>query len=252
MIAPKWQLDTPISSVIFDCDGTLSDLEGIDVLAEHNGVGQEVTALTKLAMETIGVSVDLYAKRLKLVSPTYEQVIQVANEYYMNRTPDSEEVIKILQRLNKQIYIISAGLLPPVSLFGRMLGVAPENIFAVDIYHDSEGVYRDYDKESLLVHRNGKRGYVCDIMRKHGTGVMIGDGINDFEARDLVTRFIGYGGMYYRKSLQDKCAYYLKAHSMAALLPLTLTADEALQLMDDEKNIYNKGLAAIIDGQVKI
>ena len=42
MKAPTWQLDHPINAIVFDCDGTLSIIEGIDELARNNGVGDAV------------------------------------------------------------------------------------------------------------------------------------------------------------------------------------------------------------------
>jgi phosphoserine phosphatase len=50
MTVAEWQPTIPFDAVIFDCDGTLSAVEGIDELAEKNAVGREVKALTQIAM----------------------------------------------------------------------------------------------------------------------------------------------------------------------------------------------------------
>jgi phosphoserine phosphatase len=39
MLTKNWQLQHPLDAVVFDCDGTLSQIEGIDALAEKNDVG---------------------------------------------------------------------------------------------------------------------------------------------------------------------------------------------------------------------
>ena len=56
MVIPVWQLKTSIDALIFDCDGTLSRIEGIDVLADQNGVGDAVKQLTHDAMTHMGLN----------------------------------------------------------------------------------------------------------------------------------------------------------------------------------------------------
>ncbi|TAK75879.1 MAG: phosphoserine phosphatase, partial [Gammaproteobacteria bacterium] len=63
-MAPIWQPQAPIPAIVFDCDGTLSMIEGIDELAKHNGVSEAVQALTAEAMEKTGLHPDLYRQRL--------------------------------------------------------------------------------------------------------------------------------------------------------------------------------------------
>ena len=41
----------PYDHIFFDCDSTLSTIEGIDILAENVGKKDEVEELTKAAME---------------------------------------------------------------------------------------------------------------------------------------------------------------------------------------------------------
>ena len=42
-----FQLADPVDAIVFDCDGTLSLIEGIAVLAHANGVGEHVRELTE-------------------------------------------------------------------------------------------------------------------------------------------------------------------------------------------------------------
>src|SRR5438132_1086345 len=98
MALHTWQLQEPIDAVIFDWDVNLSMIEGIVKLAEENGVGDEVKALTQEAMGSSGISDDLYRARLDLVSPTAEQVTLLAKDYFHHKVPHVHEVIKIFQR----------------------------------------------------------------------------------------------------------------------------------------------------------
>src|SRR5690348_9103164 len=108
MTTLNWQLQTPLDAILFDCDGTLSAIEGIDELARNKGAAQEVQSLTEQAMGKSGMNPGLYRKRLDLVKPTQEQVVALGMQYYTHRAPDVEGVIALLKRLNKFLYIISA------------------------------------------------------------------------------------------------------------------------------------------------
>ena len=71
---------------------------------------------------------------------------------------------------------------------------------------------------------------------------LIGDGFSDYETYDLVTRFIGYGGAFYRENLEKLCHHYIRTSSLAPLLPVILTTNEYYQLNDEERKLFQKGL----------
>lgn len=219
-------INEPIDAVVFDCDGTLSSIEGIDVLAEYNGVDDDVKAMTAKAMGETGLTLELYNKRLELVKPTQAQLIKLTQDYIQHMTPDADSVITKLTDLNKAIYIISAGLAPSVQGLGRHLQVPTENIFAVDIVFDHDGNYLAFDTSSPLTTGNGKRDILTHIKNQHQKIAYIGDGLNDLAIKDMVDRFIGYGGAFYRPNIEKACEYYLKDESLAHLLPLVLTQNE--------------------------
>lgn len=236
-----WQLTTPLQAIIFDCDGTLSRIEGIDELARNAGHFDSVSALTKQAMGQTGMTPEIYAQRLALTSPTQLQIKQLGKQYCAEITPDTPEVIQILQRLGKQVFIMSAGIQTAVNMLGDCLDVPRQNIFAVNLQFDDHGNYQSFDTESPLVFNNGKHVLAQKLSHDYAAIALIGDGLNDYAAHDVVTRFIGYGGMYYRKNLADLCEYYTSDPSMACVLPWCLTAAECIQLSAQEKLLYEKG-----------
>jgi len=242
MIPTNWQLQTPISAIVFDCDGTLSAIEGIDELARMNGVYEAVAALTAKAMGETGLNLETYQERLALVKPNQQQLETLSHAYLTNCVQDALPVIQTLMRLNKSIYIVSAGLNPAVTLFGESLNIPRENIYAVDLKFDAHGNYLDFDHTSPLVNLNGKRVIVSDLKLRHETILHIGDGLNDYDAHDLVTRFVGFGGFFYRENLEKLCKYYIKTPSLVSLLPLALTQDEYTQLSPSELDLYLKGI----------
>jgi phosphoserine phosphatase len=228
----------------------LSSIEGIDHLAFKNGACEEVKNLTQEAMGKTGLNPTLYRKRLDLVKPTQQQVISLGMEYFTHRVPDAENIIALLKRLNKAVYIISAGLTSPVTIFGNMLQIPVSNIFAVNIEFDDQGHFLDFNHHSPLVTVDGKRQVINEIKTRHEKLAFIGDGLNDLAAADLVTRFVGYGGVFFRENIAAQCQFYIKTLSLAPLLPLVLTEAEQQSLLPAEKKLYTKGLQAIQDQQV--
>jgi phosphoserine phosphatase len=242
-----WQPQTTIHAISFDCDGTLSNIEGIDELAALSHTKEEVAALTHRAMNLTGLSSSLYEQRLALVKPTLEHTESLADLYWDNMTVDCQQVIEILQRLNKEIYIISAGNNPAVSLFGRKLSIPQKNIFAIDIFFDAKGNYSGFDKASALCESSGKVDILKAIKQQHQTVLHIGDGLNDTPAVDTVTRFIGYGGHCFRDNIAQLSPFYLTCESLCALLPLALTQAEADSLTAEETTYYQAGTDLLQD-----
>lgn len=252
MTTPPWQLRTAIDAIVFDCDGTLSTIEGIDELANQNGVSTAVKTMTAEAMGKSGINLGLYKERLDLVRPRQKQVSELGKIYYEHLVPDTLEVIKILQSLNKSIYLISAGLYPAVIIFGELLGIPRDNIHAVNIQFDAEGNYINFDTQSPFAQRNGKRDAINQIKKQHPHLLFVGDGLNDLAALDLVTRFVGFGGAYFRQNIANLCQFYVSKLSMSPILPLALTKIEFAKLNADDKKIYEKGLDAIMKKEVII
>lgn len=252
MKTKSWQLDKPINAVVFDCDSTLSTIEGIDVLAKKNGVGERIESMTAEAMSTIGVNPELYTQRLNLVSPKQSQLQELGHIYYANQVQHASHVIQILKRLQKEVYLVSAGLYPAVKSFGESMQIPSNNIYAVNIHFDAQGNYVDYEKNSPLIGPQGKCTIVEKLKALHKDLIHIGDGSNDVVVHDIVTRFIGFGGVAYREYVASRCKYYINTASIAPLLPLSLTQQEYECLLPDEKELYHMGVAAIEDGKVAV
>ncbi len=245
MFIPPWQLTDPINAIIFDCDGTLSKIEGIDELAANNNTTPIVQQLTQDAMGKTGMTIDIYGKRLELVNPSRDNVITLGNAYIKHHSPDVLDVIAALKSLNKPIYIISAGIFEAVAIFAKWLGIEESHVYAVKVSFDNKGQYLGFDQKSPLVNRNGKR-LIINLLSKHYSRMgYIGDGLNDYEVYDLVARFIGYGGAYYRPNIAERCEFYVKTASLAPILPLLLTHEEYEKLAPVYQTLYNKGTSVI-------
>src|SRR5205823_5222451 len=60
--------------VVFDCDSTLTRIEGIDELAAMNDVPHEVAGMTRRAMDGEIPFEEVFARRLELIKPTRKQL----------------------------------------------------------------------------------------------------------------------------------------------------------------------------------
>ncbi len=245
-VTTQWQLLDPISAVVFDCDGTLTTIEGIDELAKHRGVYSEVQFLTAQAMGQTGINPELYQKRLELVCPTKQQVLALGEHYFTQRVPHITDVIQVFAHLHKSVYIISAGLYPAVAAFGEMLQIPRENIFAVDIQFDMHDHFSSYDVKSPLLHNHGKRDIIAHLKTLHKEILYVGDGLNDYATAEIVQRFVGYGGVFYRENIAKLCEHYIHSLSMAPLLPLALTPAEYKKLTPKEQALYQLGVRQLM------
>jgi hypothetical protein len=126
-------------------------------------------------------------------------------------------------------------------------------VFAVPVEFAADGAYQHYDSDCPLIHKEGKRVLLAALQARHpGDVIYVGDGINDYVVYSMVARFVGYGGVYYRETLAALCQYYIKARSLAALLPLSLTITEVDGLLPAERALYDQGLRLLLQGEVLI
>src|SRR3990172_2191084 len=100
----------PSDLIIFDCDSTLSLIEGIDELARLAGQESEVTALTKRAMEGDLPLESVYERRMITVMPTRAQMRAIKKSYRDHVVPDAPQMIAALQASDKKVFIVSGGL----------------------------------------------------------------------------------------------------------------------------------------------
>jgi phosphoserine phosphatase len=222
----------PYEHIFFDCDSTLTQVEGIDVLAEMAGKRRRVEVLTQAAMNgTIDLE-DVYAKRLRILRPTRQQVLDIRHSYKRHMVEDAARVVAALQALGHKVYIISGGLIEPVAEFGISLGVPRERIRAVGITYNElsghwwekspsdEKRYMAYTQGALTI-SDGKAQIVRELLGdQRGRSLLIGDGHSDLLAGRAVDLFVGYGGVVARSEVRANAPVFIECQSLAPLLAL--------------------------------
>jgi phosphoserine phosphatase len=235
-LPPIW----PIANiVIFDCDSTLSTIEGIDELGRMTGHEYDVAMLTKRAMEGDIPLETVYGHRLVTANPNQEQVRAIANLYRETVVPDARAVIEALQAMGTEVFIVSGGLIEPVRDFGVWLGIPRQNIFAVNMEYDQLAGewWRYWDlpggdnpqanylavESNPLTGTRGKNQVISRIRAEYpGRVIMIGDGGSDLEVASEVDLFIGFGGAEFRQRVADESPIYIHTLTLAPVLPLAL------------------------------
>ncbi len=222
----------PFAAVYFDCDSTLSSIEGVDELLQFADptLRQEIAELTSQAMDGSRPLAEVYETRLQRLAPRRDQLDEVGGHYVQNVVPDGAETICALQHLGKHVGIVSGGLLTPVQHLAQHLGVPLEHVHAVPLVFDDEGRYVDFDRTSPLWQNGGKVPVVKRAPATHHPMAFVGDGVTDLETAPYVARFVGFGGVVARAPVRAAAAHFVDAPSLAAVLPEVLSADELAEL----------------------
>ncbi len=208
--------------ICFDCDSTLSRVEGIDELARRNGLFEQVAALTDAAMNGDMPLEDVYGHRLELIKPDQAAIDWLANLYITEMVEGVAETVKTLQDNGKQIHIISGGLRQAILPLAALLGIAEENVHAVDVIFDEQGDYQDFVRQSPLAVSGGKARVCRRLRMRYSSLVMVGDGKTDLEAKMAGAYMIGFGGVVKRPLVQEQADIFISDASMTAVLPHVL------------------------------
>ncbi|MBC8370512.1 MAG: HAD-IB family phosphatase [Planctomycetes bacterium] len=206
--------------VFFDCDSTLSSIEGIDELATRAGV--DVSELTNAAMDGHLPMEDVYRKRLEMIRPVDDDFKWLGDLYISTAMPDAKSVITKLQSCKIAVHIVSGGLLPGILPFASHLGISPECVHAVP--YDCDNPEPSYSHP--LANNGGKELIVEQVATglniPRDRRLLIGDGVSDLEASCVVGQFVGFGGVVEREAVKSAATQYIGDGLLEPLLDIVL------------------------------
>jgi len=225
-------------SVVFDCDSTLSAIEGIDELA--GSWRAEVERLTEAAMLGEIPLEAVFGPRLDLIQPTRAQVEALGRRYIAGLVPDAPAVIAALRGEGIAVRIMSGGLLPAVVALAGHLGISGAEVGAVDIYFDRAGAFIGFDKASPLARAGGKYELLSQWRRELPPPVMlVGDGATDLEAAPAADLFVAFAGIADRPAVTAAADVVIRAQSLAPILALALGDAEPVDA--DARTLWTRG-----------
>ena len=206
--------------ICFDCDSTLSSIEGIDELARLRGpdVFRRIEKMTEDAMNGLIRLEDVFGLRLKAISPTRADAEAVGRRYVETVEPTARATIDTLKGRGWTPLIISGGFRPIIRPLADFLGVA--RIEAVDLDFGPDGSYRGYDTAFPTTRSGGKPEIIRSLRAELAPErvVMVGDGASDLETLPAVDLFIGFGGYVAREKVRRGSPAFVT--SLADILPL--------------------------------
>jgi len=199
-------------AVCFDVDSTVITEEGIDVLATSLGVGDAVSKLTASAMGGTTLFQNALKARLDLIKPSIKNLENIQKEHPLQFTPRLEELIEILHKKGKNIYLVSGGFRQMINPIALQLGISVSNIYANNLFFTEDGEYDGFDINEPTSKDGGKSKVVQELIDKYDYKcvIMIGDGATYMQARPPAKAFIGYGGIIEREKVKNGADWFIK------------------------------------------
>ncbi len=250
----RWK---PFQVALFDCDSTLSAVEGIDVLTDDPTTRAAISELTDLAMEGEVPLEDVYGERLAMINPTRREMRAVKNQYKAAVVPDAVEVLAALTAADIETWVISGGLLEPVVEFATWLGVSADRVKAVEAEFDpldgnwwepsqAEARYLDYDRGDLA-RTDGKASIIESNVATEGRRLFVGDGASDLAAASAVDLFVAYAGVVERADVVAQAPAVITSRSLAPVLALALGRDRVKELIGTDHDVVARTCLESID-----
>jgi phosphoserine phosphatase len=206
--------------ICFDCDSTLSSIEGIDELARIRGreVFSRVEALTTEAMNGLVRMEDVFGLRMDIVRPGSKEASAVGRRYVETVEASAKATVAELARTGWTAVIISGGFRQVIRPLADFLGIS--RVEAVDLYFADDGSYKGYATDYPTTRTGGKAEVISRLRSelKPEKVVMVGDGASDMETRPVVDLFVGYGGFVSRENVKRGSAAFVTSLSAVPAL----------------------------------
>ncbi len=209
-------------TVVFDCDSTLSAIEGIDELAADHR--EAIAALTDRAMRGELTLEAVYGARLDLIRPQQPAVEALAHAYIAAAIPDARDTVVALRAGGVDVRILSGGIQQAIVPFATWLGLSPDDVRAVVLHFDADGQYAGFGTASPLTRSGGKRAMFETWHPPLPRPILfVGDGVTDLEARPAVDHFVAFAGVADRPEVTAGADSVMRTRSLRPLLDLVFS-----------------------------
>lgn len=197
--------------IVFDCDSTLSSIEGIDELARARGEDtfNEVAALTHAAMNGEVPLDEVFSRRLSIIQPDKASCDQVAQLYIDTIEPTAIDTLTKLRNLGYTPIILSGGFKVLIQPLAELLEIT--QVEAVPLSLDENGKYINFDASYPTTYNGGKPEIIQQLKQQYSPSeiIMVGDGASDLETQPYVDTFIGFGKYTPRDKVKAEADHFI-------------------------------------------
>lgn len=209
------------ASVVLDVDSTVSGVEGIDWLGERRGgaVKAEIVELTDKAMRGEIPLEAVYGKRLAMIQPTFRDIEALSRAYIDRIAVGCDDAIRRFHRARIRVVLVSGGIRQAILPLAAHLGIAADDVKAVDVHFEVNGAYSGFDESSPLATSSGKHAVVeaCRLPRRI---VGMGDGSTDVAMKGVVDTFAAFTGFATREAVVKQADVVIQSFAELATLVL--------------------------------
>lgn len=206
-------VSTPPKLVCFDCDSTLSAIEGVDELARMRGPAlfARIQAMTRDAMEGVLPLDQVFGLRLSLIRPSRTEIEAIARQYIAQIEPTAQATVTALRAAGWTPAIVSGGYTQAIRPLADLLGIT--RVEAVSIRFAADGSFAGYDESHQAGRKGGKPAIVRRLRQELAAGrvVMVGDGASDLETREAADLFVGFGRYAERAAVKAGAHHFIRS-----------------------------------------
>lgn len=217
--------------VVMDVDSTLIQDEVVDLLAEHAGVGDQVSKITERAMNGEIDFAQSLRERVGLLAGLSESVIEQVR-HQVRLTPGARTLCRTLNRLGYRIVLVSGGFINVIGPIAAELGVSEVRANTLEI---ADGKITG-ELLGPIVDRVGKRNALEDVARRHAIPrrriIAIGDGANDIDMLEAAGLGVAFNA---KKALQDRADTAVNLPYLDSILYLLGITREEIEAADAQE-----------------
>lgn len=217
--------------VVMDVDSTLIQDEVVDLLAEHAGVGDQVSKITERAMNGEIDFAQSLRERVGLLAGLPESVIEQVR-HQVRLTPGARTLCRTLNRLGYRIVLVSGGFINVIGPIAAELGVSEVRANTLEI---ADGKITG-ELLGPIVDRVGKRNALEDVARRHAIPrrriIAIGDGANDIDMLEAAGLGVAFNA---KKALQDRADTAVNLPYLDSILYLLGITREEIEAADAQE-----------------
>ena len=186
--------------LVADMDSTIIEQECIDELADEAGVGQNVAAITKRAMNGQIAFAEALNERVALLKGLSETILEKVWQTRISLTPGAIELVSTMNANGAKTVLISGGFTAFTARVAKAIGFHQHHANILQVHNGRlmgtvrEPALAQQDKKEILQHILSQLELTADDT------IAVGDGANDVQ----MLKTAGLGVAYHAKPIVNE------------------------------------------------